>query len=71
MSGGKVWINRESDMTWAIPIFMLFALAFLFLDLQALVCIYCIKKRARGDRAASWLEFIAGYDKEQRLGRNK
>ena len=61
------WAMRiDTDMTWAIPIFVLFAIAFLVLNIQAIVTIYCIRKREKGLRAGNWLEFLAGYDAEQR-----
>lgn len=58
----------KTDSTWALPIFILFAVAWLLIDLQIVITLYCVGKREKGNRASNWLEIIAGYDKEQRNG---
>jgi hypothetical protein len=59
-------VKQQPDMTWALPIFVLFAIGICLIVAQGIITIYCITKREHGKRASKLLEFWAGYDKEQR-----
>lgn len=59
-------MREQPDMTWALPIFIIFAIGMLYLLIEVSILEHCVRKRFLGQRAANWLEFLAGYDKEQR-----
>ena len=56
----------QPDMTWALPIFIIFALAAAYFLFDLIILEYCVRQRFTGKRAPNWIEFLAGYDKEQR-----